>query len=134
MANREQAFRHSDVVRGLRAARAAGLDSPTLRIRTPDGVEYHFSDGGEVAAPKRGADVPRVRGKLATPVRSPNTVSKDRLPGEGNRAPLAEGGSRHGMFKEQAADTAAPGRTAKVKAAAAFEQASGGICRPAKPA
>src|SRR5215471_9400883 len=53
MVNRPLDFRHHDIVRAFKAARAAGIDSPSLRIRTPGGVEYHFS-GGEVTAPKKG--------------------------------------------------------------------------------
>ena len=41
---------------------------------------------------------------------------------------FAEGGSPHGMVKEQAADPAPPGRTAKPHSAAL-----GGEARPAKP-
>src|SRR5262249_44391876 len=111
MVNRPLDFKHHDVVRGLRAARAAGIDSPSLRIRTPAGVEYHF--GGEVAAPKEG-------GKAA-------------IPGS-QKAPLAERVSSHGMVKRQAADTAPPGRPAKTKRAAAPKEAIGGLARPCKPA
>src|SRR5262245_45150203 len=122
MVNRPLDFKHRDVVRGLKAARAAGIDSPSLRIRTPGGVEYHF--GGEVKA----------RGKTSVSVRDPDAISKGSLPGS-RKAPLAEGGSSHGMVKRQAADPASPGRTSKPKAAASPKQASGGgVAFPAKPA
>ena len=122
MVNRPRDFRHHDIVRAIRAARAAGID-PSVRVRTPDGVEYFF--GGEV---KSG-------GKTATAVRDPSSVSKGSSPGS-QKAPLAEGGSSHGMVKRrQAADTAPSGRTSKPKAAASPKQASvGGVAFPAKPA
>jgi hypothetical protein len=125
MVNRPRDFRHHDVVRAIRAIRAAGVENPSVRIRTPGGTEYFF--GGEVEAP-----VPKVRGKTAAAVRDPSSVSKGNLPGSQNRAPLAEGGSRHGMFKEQAADPAHPGRTGKPQSAADTKQASGGVSRPAR--
>jgi hypothetical protein len=126
MVNRPRDFRHHDVVRAIRAARAAGVENPSVRIRGPSGNEYYVS-GGEVEAP-----VPKVRGKTAAAVRDPSSVSKGSLPGSQNRAPLAEGGSRHGMFKEQAADPARPGRTGKPQSAADTKQASGGLSRPAR--
>src|SRR5262249_37756895 len=52
MVNRPRDFRHSDVVRGIRAVRAAGVEHPSVRIRTPAGTEYFF--GGEVTASKKG--------------------------------------------------------------------------------
>jgi len=110
MAGRPRDFRHHDIVRAIRAARAAGID-PSVRIRTPAGTEYFF--GGEV----KGA--PETRGRVGK--------------GSQNRAPLAEGGKTH-MLGRQAADTAPPGRTAKTKSAAAPSEASGGVSRPAKPA
>ena len=119
MVGRPRDFRHHDVVRGLRAARAAGIDSPSLRIRTPAGTEYYF--GGEVKA----------RGKTSTSVRDPDAVSKGSLPGS-QKAPLAEGGSSHGMVKRQAADPARSGRTSKPQSAADAKQASGGLSRPAR--
>jgi len=125
MVGRPRDFRHRDVVSAIRAARAAGIDNPSVRVRTPAGVEYHI--GGEVKA-----DVPKIRGKSTTPVRSPDTVGKGDLPGSKMHAPLAEGGSRHGMFKEQAADPARPGRTGKPRSTADTKQASGGLSRPAK--
>ena len=129
MANREQAFRQHQLTRALKAAQAAGGVNPHVRVVLPNGTQL-FLSGGEVAAP-----VPKVRGKTAAAVRDPSSVSKGNLPGSQNRAPLAEGGSRHGMFKEQAADPASPGRTGKPKAAASSKQASvGGMAFPAKPA
>jgi hypothetical protein len=117
MVNRPRDFRHHDVVRGIRAARAAGVENPSVRIRTPTGTEYFF--GGEV----KGASETRGRAARAS-------VSK----GRENRAPLAEGGKAH-MLGKQAADTAPPGRTAKTKSAAAPKEASvGGAAFPAKPA
>ena len=48
MVGRPANFKIHDVRRALRAAQAAGL--PGVRVRTPDGVEYHI--GGEVKAPQ----------------------------------------------------------------------------------
>src|SRR5262249_12571821 len=127
MAGRPLDFRHHDVVRALKAVRAAGIDSPSLRIRTPGGTEYHF--GGEV----KGRGVPKVRGKTSTSVRDPDAASKGSSPGSQN-ASLAEGGSSQGMVKRQAADPAPSGRTAKTKSVAAPKEAIGGLARPCKPA
>jgi len=126
MVNRPLDFRHHDVVRAIKAVRAAGVENPSVRIRTPAGIEYHFS-GGEV----KGQGVPKVRGKTATSVRDPDAVSKDSLSGS-QQAPLAEGGSSHGMVKRQAADPAPPGRTSKPQSAADTKQAAGGLSRPAR--
>src|SRR5262245_26652443 len=98
MVNRPRDFRHHDVVRAIRAVRAAGVENPSVRIRTPAGTEYFF--GGEVKEA-----VPKVRGKTSASVRDPDAVSKGSLPGS-QKAPLAEGGSSHGMVKRQAADPA----------------------------
>jgi hypothetical protein len=51
MAGRPREFRHHDVVRGIRAARAAGIENPSLRIKAPSGTEYYFSGGA--VAPKK---------------------------------------------------------------------------------
>src|SRR5262249_22611621 len=118
-------FRHHDIVRAFKAARAAGIDSPSLRIRTPGGTEYHF--GGEV----KGQGVPKVRGKTSTSVRDSSSVAKGAPPGS-QKAPLAEGGSSHGMVKRQAADPAPRGHTSKPQSAADAKQASGGLSRPAR--
>jgi len=125
MVNRPLDFRHHDIVRAFKAARAAGIDNPSLKIRTAAGTEYHF--GGEV----KGQGVPKVRGKTSTSVRDPDAVSKGSSPGS-QKAPLAEGGSSHGMVKRQAADPARSGRTGKPQSAADTKQASGGLARPAR--
>ena len=52
MVNRPRDFRHHDVVRAIRAAQAAGLANPTVKIRVPSGTEYYVS-GGEVEAPAK---------------------------------------------------------------------------------
>jgi len=119
MVNRPRDVRHGDVVRAIRAVRAAGVENPSVRIRTPAGTEYYF--GGEVKA----------RGKTSASVRDPDAVSKGSLPGS-QKAPLAEGGSSHGMVKRQAADPARSGRTSKPQSAADTKQASGGLARPAR--
>jgi hypothetical protein len=124
--NKSQPFRQHQLTRALKAAQAAGGANPHVRVVLPNGTQL-FLSGGEVEAP-----VPKVRGKTAAAVRDPSSVSKGNLPGSQNRVPLAEGGSRHGMFKEQAADPARPGRTGKPQSAADTKQASGGLSLPAK--
>src|SRR5262249_31623526 len=52
MVNRPRDFRHHDVVRAFRAARAAGVENPSVRIRVPSGTEYYVS-GGAVEAPQK---------------------------------------------------------------------------------
>jgi hypothetical protein len=103
MVNRPRDFRHHDVIRAIRAARAAGIDSPSVRIRTPGGTEYYFG-GGEVkeAPPKK-----------STPL----------------RAKLAEGGSQH-MVPKQAAGPAKAGQMGKQQTAApGTKGATGGTAR-----
>ena len=124
--NKSQPFRQHQLTRALKAAQAAGGANPHVRVVLPNGTQL-FLSGGEVEAP-----VPKVRGKTVAAVRDPSSVSKGNLPGSQNRVPLAEGGSRHGMFKEQAADPAHPGRTGKPQSAADPKQASGGVSRPAR--
>jgi len=124
--NKSQPFRQHQLTRALKAAQAAGGANPHVRVVLPNGTQL-FLSGGEVEAP-----VPKVRGKTVAAVRDPSSVSKGNLPGSQNRAPLAKGGSRHGMFKEQAADPAHPGRTGKPQSAADTKQASGGLSRPAR--
>ena len=46
---------------------------------------------------------------------------------------FAEGGSRHGMFPRQAAESARPGQSGKKATAAGSERATGGLSRPARP-
>jgi hypothetical protein len=106
MVNRPRDFRHHDVVRAIRAARAAGIESPSLRIRGPSGTEYYVS-GGEVkeAPPKK-----------STPL----------------RGKLAERGARH-MFPKQAAGPAKAGQTGKEETLAGSKRAAGGLSSPAKP-
>src|SRR5215471_7094054 len=53
MVNRPRDFRHHDVVRAFRAAQAAGVPNPSVRIRGVSGTEYHI--GGAVEAPKKKA-------------------------------------------------------------------------------
>src|SRR5262249_42216135 len=114
MVGRPRDFRHHDIVRAFKAARAAGIDSPSLRIRTPGGTEYHF--GGEVKA-----DVPKIKGKSATPVRDSASLKKgsaDSFGDLGVRAfPLAEGGKNKMLGTGD--------RTVTDKADAARPQASG---------
>src|SRR6516162_6945155 len=140
MVNRPRDFRHHDVVRGLRAAKAAGIDSPSLRIRTPGGTEYYFG-GGEVSAPAKkskqlraefaeGGDTP-MHGRGDRTITAHGDAAVTQKPGrtghKSGRGKLTMGGSSHGMFGRQAADQAPPGRTGKAKAAASPKEASGGM-------
>ena len=50
MVNRPRDFRHHDVVRAFRAARAAGVEHPSIEIHLPGGTRYVL--GGAVEAPK----------------------------------------------------------------------------------
>src|SRR5262245_24219313 len=127
MVNRPRDFRHHDVVRAIRAVRAAGVENPSVRIRTPTGTEYFF--GGEVRA-----DVPKIRGKSTTPVRSPDTVGKGDLSGSKVQAPLARGGNtpmagkgdRTITASSDAAVTQQPGSTAHKTSASGGKLTMGG--------
>src|SRR5262249_43659831 len=81
MVNRPRDFRHHDVVRAIRAATAAGIPNPSVRIRGPSGIEYYIS-GGEVTAPEtkkskqpRGADSAKGGGSSAMLGGGDRTVS-----------------------------------------------------------
>jgi len=89
-------FRHADVRRAFQAASAAGVQNPRIEVHLPSGGHLVIGSGEETA-PKRGADVPSVRGKTTAPVRSPDSVAKGSLPGSQNRAPLAKGGGSDRM-------------------------------------
>src|SRR5262249_49319504 len=134
--NRPRDFRHHDVVRAFRAARAAGVENPSVRIRTPTGTEYFF--GGEVKA-----DVPKIRGKLTIPVRSPDTVGKGDLSGSKVQAPLARGGKTP-MFGKNDRTNTSPADAANPQRAGvtghrtgdkklAKNEGVGGVSRTARP-
>jgi hypothetical protein len=141
--NRPHQFKHRDVVRLLRAGSAGGMTKPTVEVHLPSGTKYVL--GGEVGAPKPKKSTP-LRAALAQGGETAMHGQGDRTktaPADaaGTQQPgstahktssrgglLAEGGSRHGMFREQAADPAPAGRTAKPKSAA-----TGGEARPARP-
>ena len=46
MVTRAHGFRHSDVRRAFRAAEAAGVPNPTVRVVCKDGTELHIAAGG----------------------------------------------------------------------------------------
>jgi len=52
MANQPHAFKHREVVRCLKAASAAGIEHPSVRIRLPGGTEYVVS-GAAVSPPSK---------------------------------------------------------------------------------
>ena len=157
MVNRPRDFKHHDVVRAFRAASAAGVSNPTLRIRLPSGTEFHLACG-EVPdpGPKTSREHPTAaslakgsgganRAPLAKGGRGPDqhmfgkgdrtrTATADAAGEQKSRRDqkFAEGDSAHGMVKRQAADPADPGGTAKRHAAASPKQASGGVSKQAE--
>ena len=144
MANQPQPFRQHHLTRALRAAKAAGMDNPSVKVRLPSGVEFHI--GGEVPTPKpkkstplraelaKGGGSNKMHGRGDRTRTAPEDSAGKQQPGStahktsSRGSVLAEGGSRHGMFRERAADPAPAGRTAKSKSAA-----TGGEARPARP-
>src|SRR5262245_63158711 len=119
MVNRPRDFRHHDVVRAIRAARAAGID-PSVRIRTPTGTEYFF--GGEVTRPQpkksKQRDVDFAEGG-----------GSDRMLGRGDRTVTS-----HAADKQQAGST---GHRAASRGGGRFAEGgkvkvTGGAARPAK--
>jgi hypothetical protein len=46
MANRAQNFKHHDVRKALKAAAAAGVSDPTVRVVLPNGTEFHIGGAG----------------------------------------------------------------------------------------
>jgi hypothetical protein len=53
MANRDQAFRQHQLTRALRAARAAGVANPSVRVVLPSGTQLFVGGGAVEAAPKK---------------------------------------------------------------------------------
>ena len=51
--NRPQKFRMHEVRRGLLAAKAAGVDNPTVQVCCPDGTTFVIGSGSKSAAPDR---------------------------------------------------------------------------------
>ena len=105
MANTPQTFRQHQITRALKAAAAAGVKDPHVKIHLPNGTVFHVGGGGEVPA--------------APPKKS---MQKG--------ATLAEGGSDK-MHSPQAANPQRPGCTGHaVKGAAPGSQgASGGAAK-----
>jgi hypothetical protein len=144
VANQPQPFRQHHLTRALRAAKAAGMDNPSVKVRLPSGVEFHI--GGEVTAPKpkkatplradlaEGGDT-KMLGKGDRTKTSPTNAAGTQHPGStahktsSRGSMLAEGGSQHGMFKRQAADPAQAGKTGKGQSAAT-SPSIGGIAAP----
>ena len=131
MVGRPANFRIHDVRRALRAAQAAGL--PGVRVRTPDGVEYHI--GGEVKG------VPDPGPKSGDPVRDSASLAKGGKASMGDlgvRAfPLAKGGKTgmHGRgdrtvtAAEDSAGEQQPGSTAHKTSSRGSQLAEGGNAR-----
>jgi hypothetical protein len=49
MVTRAHNFRHADVKRAFRAAEAAGVRNPTVRVVCRDGTELHIGSAGDKA-------------------------------------------------------------------------------------
>ena len=116
MVNRPRDFRHHDIVRAIRAARAAGIDSPSLRIRGPSGTEYYVS-GGEVVVPAKKSKQLSV--EFA----------------EGGSTKMAGRGDRTITAPSDAADKQQPGSTAHKTGSGGGKvrrEGAGGLARPAK--
>ena len=153
MANTPQPFRQHHLTRALRAAKAAGLDNPSVKVRLPSGVEFHIG-GGEVptAKPKRSAPLradlaeggeTSMHGKGTRTTTAPKDSAGTQKPGgtahatSSRGSQLAEGGKGE-MFPKQAAEPAKAGQTGKNETPAGSPRASGGlaaiggIARPAR--
>jgi len=122
MVNRPRDFRHHDVVRAFRAAQAAGIANPSVRIRGPSGTEYYVG-GGEVAVPKpkksvarntpfaKGGDSDAMAGKGDRTTTSSADSANPQRPGStghrtgGDAKKLAKGGEVGGVARK-----ALPGR------------------------
>src|SRR5262249_52112751 len=130
--------RPSDVVRAIRAVRAAGVENPSVRIRTPTGTEYFF--GGEVGAskPKKFVGgIPDPGLKTSDPVRASASLAKGgeaAMGDRGVRAALAKGGATK-MFgrgdrtiaaREDSAGKQQPGSTAHKTSSRGSMLAEGG--------
>src|SRR5262245_65418826 len=93
MANTPQPFRQHHLTRALRAAKAAGMDNPSVKVRLPSGVEFHI-----------GGEVPTASPKKSTPLRAALAEGGDsRMLGRGDRTKTSDA---------DAAGTQHPGSTA----------------------
>ena len=88
MANQPQPFRQHHLTRALRAAKAAGMDNPSVKVRLPSGVEFHI--GGSVPDPG-----PKTSREIGRGDRSVTAVADavGKKPSAEHRALLAKGGS-----------------------------------------
>jgi len=144
VANQPQPFRQHHLTRALRAAKAAGMDNPSVKVRLPSGVEFHI-----------GGELPTAPSKKSTPLRADLAEGgSTKMAGKGDRTvtagPDAAGKQHPGstahktssdggrfayggdarMFPKQAAQTAKAGQTGKPVSDP--KQASGGLSRPAR--
>jgi hypothetical protein len=76
MTNQPQRFRHHDVVKAFRAATAAGVANPTVRVSLPNGTTLDIGGGPgklprDMAPPKpaKSAKSPPAASRSARPVR-----------------------------------------------------------------
>jgi len=118
------------------------VPDPGLKTSDPVRGSASLKKGGEAAMGDRGVRAfplakggdTKVAGRGDHTTTAPEDSAGKQQPGStahktsSRGSTLAEGGSRHGMFKEQAADPAPTGRTAKAQSAAI-----GGEARPARP-
>ena len=80
MANTSQHFRQHQITRVLKAAKAAGMKDPHVKVHLPNGTVLHVGGGGEVpeAPPKKparaaGRKRPVSSGGAARPARGGST-------------------------------------------------------------
>ena len=107
---------------GSKTLRTVGKGAPPLIGGR--GVHAPLAKGGETSMHGKGDRTKTAPEDSAGKQQPGSTAHKTASRG----SMLAEGGPRHGMFKEQAADQAPAGRTAKAQSAAI-----GGEARPARP-
>jgi len=70
MVTRPHNFRHADIKRAFRAAEAAGVPNPVVRVVCPNGTELHIAAGGAgskkdaaPSKPRAASSPPRARAR-----------------------------------------------------------------------
>src|SRR5262245_42998911 len=108
MANTPQPFRQHHLTRALRAARAAGMDNPSVKVRLPSGVEFHI-----------GGEVPTAPSKRST--------QKNAALAEGGKTSMLGRGDRTKTAPTDAAGKQQPGSTAHKTSSRGSILAEGGL-------